>query len=382
MNTVIPDVDELTLDEQIGQMLCFGWGGADCLTTVNEQARWAVTDARAGALIAMGRNFQAQTAPLAPPDVHAIRAMTDELQRLARVPLLIATDQEGGRVARLRGGLFSDAPSAQALGKAGDADAAREWARRVGGELSAVGVNVNFAPVADVNSNPQNPVIGDRAFGATPETVTPMVTAQVAGYGESGVLACAKHFPGHGDTAQDSHFDLPSLPFTEDEMERRELIPFRAAIEAGVPALMTAHILFPALESSDLPATLSRAILTDLLRGKMAFDGLVATDCLEMKAVRDHWGTPRAAVLAAVAGADLLLVCHTFERQRETLDALREAVATGELSRSRVRDAARRVLDAKRRLVFPLPPLDLSKFGGDTKTVAGTVTTLGAEAAA
>ncbi len=381
MNTTVPDVDELTLGAQIGQMLCLGWGGEDCLANVNAQARWAVTEAQAGGVILMGRNVQAQTPP-SPPDVYNIRAMTDELQNLAACPLLVATDQEGGRVERLRGGLFSSAPSAQVLGAAGDTDAARAWARQVGGELREVGINFNFAPVADVNSNPQNPVIGDRSFGADADVVAAMVTAQVAGYADSGVLACAKHFPGHGDTSQDSHFDLPSLPFTEDEMERRELIPFRAAIAAGAPAIMTAHILFPALEPAGLPATLSHAILTGLLRDKLGFDGLIITDCLEMKAVRDHWGTPRAAVLAAVAGADMLLICHTEERQRATVQALLEAVATGELPLSRVRDAARRVLDAKRRIATARLPLDLSHFSAKPKTAPAIITTLGAEAVA
>jgi beta-N-acetylhexosaminidase len=387
----IPDVSDLTLDEKIGQMLCFGWGGPDSLLAVNEQAREAVRDLKAGGMIVMGRNVQPQTRPLPPIDAAGVRAMLDELQSLADIPLLVPTDQEGGRVARFGSAPFTRMPSAKTIGDRGDAGLARAAARATARELAAVGVNWDFAPDADVNSNPDNPVIGDRAFGSTPGAVTPMVTAQVAGYGEGGVLSCAKHFPGHGDTRDDSHFALPSLPFDLAAMEARELAPFRAAIATGVPTIMTAHILFPGVEPSGLPATMSHAILTGLLRERMGFRGLIVTDCLEMKAVADRWGTARAAVLAAKAGADMLLVCHTLERQRETVQALREAVRTGELPEERVTEAAGRVLAVKRQVAEFGPRPDLTVIGApehesvrralsgeDDATAAPT--TLGAEA--
>jgi beta-N-acetylhexosaminidase len=393
----LPDVADLTLDEKIGQMLCLGWRGDDSLLHVNAHARACVRDLRAGGMIVMGRNVQQQARDAPPMDVPAVRAMLDELQGLAVVPLLIATDQEGGRVARLRAP-FTAFPPARVVGQTGDPDLARQAARAVGDELRQAGINWNFAPVADVNSNPANPVIGDRAFGETPEAVSPMVAAQVQGYREVGIAASAKHFPGHGDTALDSHLDLPTLPFDLAAMNGRELVPFRAAIGAGVDAIMTAHILFPAVDPSGLPATMSRAILTDLLRGTLGFNGVIVTDCLEMKAVSDRWGTARAAVLAAIAGADLLLVCHTPERQQATLDALREAIRSGELPVERVNEAVSRVLALKRRLVAaPPPPLDLSRIGGAEHqavaraiaekagvpfTIPAAPTTLGADAPA
>ena len=359
----VPDISDLTLDEKIGQMLCLGWRGDDCLQNVNAQAIACVRDLKAGGLIVMGRNVQASTTPAPPIDVAGVRAMLDELQHLADIPLLIATDQEGGRVARLRGAPFTPFPAARIVGQAGDISLACEAARIAGSELAQAGINLNFAPVADVDSNPANPVIGDRAFGTDPETVARFVAAQVEGYqAGGGVLACAKHFPGHGDTAVDSHFDLPVLPFSLDEIAARELVPFQAAIAAGVNAIMTAHILFPAVDPSGLPATMSRAMLTDLLRHSLGFDGLIVTDCLEMKAVLDRWGTPRAAVLAAVAGADVLLACHTWERQKATHDALLRAVQTGELPLARVDEAVARILAAKRR-VSSAPALELASFG-------------------
>ncbi len=359
----LPTVSDLTLAEKIGQMLCLGWRGDDSLLNVNAQARACVRDLKAGGLIVMGRNVQAaQTTPVPPINVPRVRAMLDELQGFADVPLLVATDQEGGRVARLRGVPFTFFPAARVVGQAGDVSLAREAARIAGAELAQAGINFNFAPVADVDSNLANPVIGDRAFGSDAKVVAQFVAAQVEGYQASGgVLACAKHFPGHGDTAVDSHLDLPTLLFSLDEMAARELVPFRAAIAAGVAAIMTAHILFPAVDPFGLPATMSRAILTDLLRGTLGFDGLIVTDCLEMKAVSDRWGTPRAAVLAALAGADVLLVCHTWERQKATRDALLDAAERGELPLARVDEAVGRILAAKRRVsTFAL---DLDFFG-------------------
>jgi beta-N-acetylhexosaminidase len=365
-----------------------GWGGNDSLLAVNAQARACIEEMHCGGLIVMGRNVQAQTKPLPPMNPGAIKAMLDEAQGMAQIPLLVATDQEGGRVARFGSAPFTPMPPAMAFGLHSHPPLATYCARATARELAAVGVNWNFAPVADVNSNADNPVIGDRAFGPTPQQVTPFVEAQIKGYSQGGVLPCVKHFPGHGDTNTDSHFDLPVLNFTLDAMERRELVPFQAAIKAGVPTVMTAHILFPAVDANGLPATMSHAILTGLLREQLGFDGLIVTDCLEMKAVTNQWGTARAAVLAAIAGADMLLVCHTLDRQRETYHALLQAVHSGELPRARVEEAASRVLESKRKVAAFGPP-PLSVIGQETHRQlaekAGAVassgpTTLGAEA--
>jgi beta-N-acetylhexosaminidase len=355
----IPNVSGLTLEEKIGQMLCLGWSVPDCLLNINEQARECIRGMKAGGMVVMGRNVSPPVRPAPPIDAAGVRRMLDEMQALADIPLLLSTDQEGGRVARFGSTPFTRMPAALAVGQRGDTRLGEAAARVTAAELAAVGINWDFAPVADVNSNPDNPVIGDRAFGRTPDVVAEMVTAQVAGYQEGGVLACAKHFPGHGDTALDSHFDLPTLPFGLAAMQQRELIPFRAAITAGVASVMTAHLLFPALDP-ELPATLSHSILTGLLREQMGFDGIIVTDCLEMKAVANHWGTARAAVLAVKAGADMLLVCHTLARQRETFVALLDAARSGELPAERLNEAVGRILTAKRRLADrPRPGLDV-----------------------
>jgi beta-N-acetylhexosaminidase len=361
----IPEVSALTLEEKIGQMLCLGWGGEDSLLQVNAQARACVTEIRAGGMVVMGRNVAPLTKPQPPIDALGVQAMLRQLNAMADIPLLFPTDQEGGRVARFGSVPFTRFSSARTIGDTGDVSLARFAAYCTGRELRAVGVNWNFAPVADVNSNPQNPVIGDRSFGTTPEVVAPMVVAQVAGYQEAGVLSCAKHFPGHGDTSLDSHYDLPTVPFDLATMEQRELTPFRAAISGGVATVMTAHILFPALEPNHLPATMSPAILTGLLREQMGFNGLIVTDCLEMKAIADNWGTARGAVLAAKAGADMLLVCHTLDRQRETYEALLDAAHSGELPMERIHSAVARVLHAKRQVAEwnTLRPLAVSEIG-------------------
>ena len=358
MERAFPPISEMTLPQKIGQILCVGWGGDAC-DTVNEHARFLVNNLQAGAIVVMGRNVRGRGAVV---DTGRLRETVATLQNLSAVPLLVATDQEGGRVARLQGAPFTDIPAARGVGASGDVDAARDVATATARELASVGINWNFAPVADVDSNPQNPVIGDRAFARDAETVAQFVMAQIAGYGAGGVLACAKHFPGHGDTLLDSHFDLPTLPHDLATMRARELVPFHAAIEADVPTIMTAHILFPALDDSGLPATMSRAILQTLLRDQMGFSGLLVTDCLEMRAVADTWGTANAALAAIRAGADMVMVCHTRERQQETFDTLLAAAQSGDIPAARIEEAVGRVLAAKARaFAFSTLPLDFDQ---------------------
>ncbi len=359
MTSVLPSVADLSLEEKIGQLLCLGWMSPDCLLNINAQARTCVQEWKAGGMVVMGRNISPGVRPLPPIDVPSVHAMLTELQDISDIPLLLATDQEGGRVARFGTPPFTRMPDVLAIGDRNDAPLAYEAALVTARELAAVGINWNFAPVADVNSNPDNPVIGDRSFGSTVEVVVPMVTAQVRGYREGGVLSCAKHFPGHGDTAVDSHYDLPHLPFAPDTISERELVPFRAAIEAGIPTIMTAHILFPAFDT-ELPATMSRSIITGLLREQLGFTGLTVTDCLEMKAIATHWGTAQGAVRAIQAGVDMVMVCHTFDRQRETREALLAAARSGEISPERVDEAVGRVLAAKyEALTMPRPALSV-----------------------
>lgn len=274
--------------------------------------------------------------------------LTRRLQEAAAAagqpPLLIAADQEGGRVRRLRRGL-SAFPSAMALGAAADCPEVYRLCRAVAGELASVGINLNFAPCADVNSDPRNPVIGTRSFGDVPSAVARMVAAAVRGYQDGGVLACAKHFPGHGHTELDSHLTLPAIRRSLDELRQVELVPFGAAIAAGVAAVMSAHIVVPAL-TGDAPATLSPVALTRLLRDELGHQGLILTDCMEMAAVR---GGPAgdATIRAVAAGADLVLWSHTPELQSQAIEALRAAAGTAALPPGRLRASLERVRRAR-----------------------------------
>lgn len=279
---------------------------------------------------------------IASPD--QLAALTAQL-RCERDDVLVAIDEEGGDVTRLEARTGSSFPGNHALGAVDDVELTRAVAHELGRRLAACGVNLNWAPSADVNSNPSNPVIGVRSFGADPELVARHTAAYVTGLQSAGVAACTKHFPGHGDTAVDSHHALPRIDAESTVLEHRELLPFRAAIAAGSRAVMSAHILVPTLDP-DRPATLSLRILTDLLRGQLAYDGLIVTDGMEMQAIAATYGIERGSVLAIAAGADAICVGGGLaddETVRRLRDALVGAVRSGELPEERLAEAAERV---------------------------------------
>ncbi len=284
-----------------------------------------------------------------------VAQLTNALQRIAsaagRPPLLMGADQEGGPVVRLRAGA-THFPSAMAFGAAGSEALVAASAGITARELRAVGIQMNMAPVLDVNNNPANPVIGIRSYGEDPALVTKLGVAAVRAMQASGVLATAKHFPGHGDTTLDSHLTLPIVAHDRVRLERVELAPFQAAIRAGVGAVMTAHVVYPALDP-DRPATLSPAILSTLLRDRLGFAGLVVTDSMAMRAVADHFSAGEAAVLAVLAGADILLALGPEEAQREAIEAVRGALEGGRIPAERIAASAARIQEAKRRLSLP-----------------------------
>ncbi|MDI3408679.1 glycoside hydrolase family 3 protein [Streptomyces cavernicola] len=273
-----------------------------------------------------------------------LAALTAQL-RAERDDVLVAIDEEGGDVTRLEVRSGSSFPGNHALGAVDDPDLTRAVAAELARRLAACGVNLNWAPSADVNSNPDNPVIGVRSFGADPELVSRHTAAYVEGLQSTGVAACTKHFPGHGDTAVDSHHSMPRIDASVEVLRERELPPFRAAIAAGTKAVMSAHILLPALDP-DHPATLSRRILTGLLREELNFDGLIVTDGMEMRAISSSYGIERGSVLAVAAGADAICVGGGLADEETVLrlrDALVTAVRSGELPEDRLADAAARV---------------------------------------
>ncbi|MFE7861188.1 glycoside hydrolase family 3 protein [Streptomyces sp. NPDC057403] len=280
-----------------------------------------------------------------------IAALSNGIQRASLgaprgLPVLIATDQEHGIVCRV-GRPATLFPGAMAIGAGGSRGDARTLGRISGGELRAIGINQDYSPDADVNVNPANPVIGVRSFGADPDAVAALVAAEVQGYQRSRVAATAKHFPGHGDTAVDSHYGFPVITHTREVWEKLDAVPFRAAIRAGIDCVMTAHIQFPALDDSGDPATLSHPILTGILRGELGYDGVVVTDSLGMEGVRTKYGDDRVPVLALKAGVDQLLNPPDLA---VAWNAVLKAVQDGELTEARLDESILRILRLKARL--------------------------------
>nr|WSY51890.1 glycoside hydrolase family 3 protein [Streptomyces sp. NBC_00886] len=302
-----------------------------------------------------------------------LTSLTAQL-RSERDDVLVAIDEEGGDVTRLEVRTGSSFPGNHALGAVDDVDLTRAVAHELGRRLAECGVNLNWAPSADVNSNPSNPVIGVRSFGADPELVARHTAAYVTGLQAAGVAACTKHFPGHGDTAVDSHHALPRIDAESSVLERRELLPFRAAIAAGTRAVMSAHILIPTLDL-DHPATLSAHILTDLLRGRLGYDGLIVTDGMEMQAIAATYGIERGSVLAIAAGADAICVGGGLaddETVRRLRDALVGAVRSGELPEERLAEAAERVRGLARWAASEAETVSASGSGADRDSGSGS----------
>ncbi|MEU1200501.1 glycoside hydrolase family 3 N-terminal domain-containing protein [Streptomyces sp. NPDC005813] len=284
-------------------------------------------------------------------DPHQIAALSNGLQKASLdqpggLPLLVSTDQEHGIVARV-GKPATLFPGAMALGAGGSRSDARTVGRIGGAELHALGIRQDYSPVADVNVNPANPVIGVRSFGADPDAVAGLVAAEVKGYQSSGVAATAKHFPGHGDTAVDSHFGFPVITHSREVWETLDAVPFRAAIRAGIDSIMTAHIMVPALDPAGDPATLSHPILTGILREELGYDGVVVTDALGMEGVRTKYGDDRVPVLALKAGVDQLLNPPSME---VAWNAVLNAVRGGELTEARLDESILRILRLKSKL--------------------------------
>ena len=323
-----------------GNLIVCGFHGLDAPETVH---RWLADGSVAG-LILFKRNISGveQTRDL----IASCTSACDPAN-----PILVCVDQEGGRVARL-GAPVLQLPPMRALAAVGDSRLTRDAGFVLGQQLRAIGFNLDFAPVLDVDTNPANPIIGDRAFGRTTDAVIEHALAFADGLHAGGVLSCGKHFPGHGDTHQDSHEELPTLPHDLDRLNDVELPPFRASV-GRVASVMTAHILFEALDPN-VPATMSKAAVEELLRQNVGFDGPVFSDDLEMDAVTDNYENDEAGVLAVEAGCDLLLVCSDLEAAAKLRETLAKEAEKSEAFAARLRDARTRA-DALRRSVLDLP---------------------------
>jgi beta-N-acetylhexosaminidase len=299
------------------------------------------------------------------------RDLQAEAKKLGLPPLLIAVDQEGGTVSRLSAE-FVTVPSPMAQAATGDTKATERCAVISGRQLRAVGITMNFAPALDINSQPRNPVIRTRSFGDDPKLVSVHGLAALKGYEKAGVIATAKHFPGHGDTSVDSHLGLPVVTHKRKHLERNELMPFSAAIRAGIAAIMTAHIIYSVID--DAPATLSRPMLRDLLRRELGFDGVIVTDAMDMGAIVDGYGRGPAAVRAKQAGADLLEMVAPLAFQFEVAEALFNAVKSDDLSRKLFERSAARVAALRHRyqIIYdvPTPPEPNPKHAIDALAIA------------
>ncbi|MFP4021432.1 MAG: beta-N-acetylhexosaminidase [Halanaerobium sp.] len=328
----------MSLAEKVGQLFQVGFHSK----TADREIKDLIENYHIGGVIYFSRNIE---------NLEQTAELSKELQQLAlnsdsAIPLFISADQEGGTVTRLSGATHF--PGNMAQGAADDKDLTKKMAEYTAVELKNLGINVNLAPVLDVNNNPANPVIGVRSFGEDPQLVAELGTAYIKGLQSEGVTATAKHFPGHGDTAVDSHLDLPIIEHQRSRLERVELYPFKKAAEAGVDSIMTSHIYFPAIEKEkEIPATLSKAVLTDLLRNELKFDGLIITDCMEMNAVANSFGTVEGAVRTIEAGSDTVLVSHSYQQQKNAVEAVIAAVKSGRISEKRIDASVRRILSLK-----------------------------------
>ncbi|KAJ5722651.1 hypothetical protein N7488_000686 [Penicillium malachiteum] len=325
------------LQKKVGQLFAVGFHGHE----PSPEIKTLIHEYHVGGIVLFSRNFQ---------DAAGLQALTLALQNEARQagherPLLIGIDQENGLVTRISPPIASQVPGPMALGATHDPALALQAGNITGETLSFFGININYAPVCDINSEPLNPVIGVRSPGDDPEFVGRFASAAAQGLREKGIVPSVKHFPGHGDTATDSHYGLPVIPKTRDELERCELIPFRRAVAESIETVMTAHISLPSIDDK-LPATLSPKVL-GILRNDMNYDGVIVTDCLEMDGIRATIGSEKGSVLALQAGSDSIMLCHTFDVQVASIKKVCEAIQSGELEEDRFEEACRRVSEVK-----------------------------------
>lgn len=335
VDPVLQQVQKLSLDEKIGQMVIAGMDG----TTLNEDIRQLIQTYKIGGVILYKNNITGtdQAADL-------LNALKKANQNGA-APLWLSVDQEGGRVSRMPDS-YIKIPTAQTIGETGDADYSKRIGKALAEEVKSLGFNLDFAPDLDINSNPDNPVIGDRSFGADAKTVITHGIAVIQGLKEGGVSPVVKHFPGHGDTSVDSHLELPVVNKTLKQLEAFELLPFKAAVENGADMVMVAHLLLPQIDDSR-PASLSPAIISDLLRDQLGYEGVVITDDMTMGGIVNHYPIGEAAVDSVKAGADIVLVGHNLSSELGVLKALKAAAQSGVLPEDEINRHVYRILQLK-----------------------------------
>lgn len=332
-------VSRMSLEQKIGQLVMVGVPG----TRLTDDTKRIISRYRPGGIILFGFNIENR---------EQTRSFIGDMQKYSMeingMPMLVSIDQEGGRVFRIRDGV-TQFPGNLALGAADDRSLTYRVARVLGMQLRKMGVNMNLAPVLDVNNNPLNPVINTRSFGSNPLEVAMLGISYILGLQESFCIAVGKHFPGHGDTSDDSHLTLPVIPYDMDRLNKVELFPFARAVKSGVESVMTAHISYPKIINDNTPATLSKYFLSDILRKKMKFSGIIITDDMEMHAISRNYGIGKAAVMSIKAGTDIVLVSSNGKSIGEIVSTIKSSVTTGELSVNRIDESVVRIIETKLR---------------------------------
>ncbi|MDF2881644.1 MAG: Beta-glucosidase [Clostridiaceae bacterium] len=333
------EVENLTLEDKIGQMIMAGFPSKYYDENIDEM----IKNKKIGNVVLFASNMGNKD-----EIVNLTTKLQDNFISNIGIPGFISIDQEGGMVTRI----YKDAtffPGNMAFAAADVKESTLQQGKIEGAELRALGININLAPVMDVNCNPENPVIGTRSYGDDANNVAELGVDLIRGLKQSGVIAVAKHFPGHGDTNIDSHISLPAVNHSIERLEKVELLPFKNAIENGIDGIMSAHVLLPKVENKRIPATLSYKVLTELLKNKMGFKGLIITDCMEMNAIASSYGSEKAAVLAIQAGADIICISHSKNTAIKCADAIKNAVLCGEIKEERIDESVRKILAVKSR---------------------------------
>lgn len=332
-------ISTMTLEEKVGQMMFYGVNG----TNVDDKVVNLFEDQHAGGIILYGhRNFWGSSLD---NNVKYVNSIKKANRQNSDIPLFIGFDEEGGSMSQLPQELMRT-PSKGELGNTNDSSLATGIGAGTAKKLKLLGINTDFGTVLDINTNKNNPIIGVRSYGSTKEKVTEFGINELKAIQNEGVIPTVKHFPGHGDTEVDSHLGLPSLNHDLNRLKSTELVPFQAAIDNGVDMVMTAHIMLPQIDK-EYPATMSKKILTDLLRDEMGYKGVIITDDLEMQAISKNWDLGEAAIKSVEAGADILLVCHTIENQQKVYNAVVQGVNDGKIDENRIDESVRRILRLK-----------------------------------
>lgn len=342
-----------SLQEKIGQMLMVGFHGLQAPSHILD---W-LKEGQIGGVILFARNVD---------NPQQVAELCKSIHEAAKFPALIAIDQEGGMVARLREPSgFTESPGAMALASAQDGEIQTEKVSAVlGAEMRSLGINWNYAPSVDISYNAANPTVGTRSFGKEKDFVAQMAAAAVRGFQKGGVAACAKHFPGLGNTTVDTHLELPILDTNLDKLLKNDLHPYRVAIEANLASIMTTHTIFSTLDEN-YPATLSPHIIQHLIREELAYEGIVVSDCMEMRAISDHYGAGESAVLGLIGGLDIVLMSHTRAMQEEAYDAMLEAAQSGRIPLEQIDKANARIENLKEQYKIESSKINIDSVASD-----------------